>query len=125
VPGDQRDGGFATVWVITAMGLVAAAAAAAMCIGVAIVERHRAAAAADAVALVVALHATDGPTAACQEGIALARIDGARLRRCELQGAVSQVSVAVALPGVLARLGPATGRARAGPASLAQSLRHD
>jgi secretion/DNA translocation related TadE-like protein len=114
------DSGFATVWVVTAMALVVAAAGVAICYGLAIVQRHRAAAAADAVALAVALRSIDGPVAACSEAGALARDDGASLTGCQLQGAVSQVSVAVRLPGVLGRLGPATGLARAGPASLTQ-----
>jgi secretion/DNA translocation related TadE-like protein len=113
-----RDSGFATVWVITAMALVAAAAGVASCYGMAIVQRHRAAAAADAVALAVALRAVDGPAAACSGGVALARLDGGVLTGCQLQGSVAQVSVAVPLPGVLAALGPATARARAGPASV-------
>src|SRR5580692_9517520 len=67
----HHDAGFATVWVVTAMALVAAAAAVALCYGAAIVQRHRAGAAADAVALVVALRAIDGQPAACRAGALL------------------------------------------------------
>jgi secretion/DNA translocation related TadE-like protein len=114
---DGRDDGFATVWVVTAMAIVVASAATALCFGAAALERHRADAAADAVALAVALRAVDGPPGACLAGGALARLDGATLTRCGLQGAIADVVVAVRLPGLLARLGPAVGRARAGPAS--------
>jgi secretion/DNA translocation related TadE-like protein len=117
---DRRDNGFATVWVVTAMAIVAVSAATALCFGAAILERHRADAAADAVALSVALRAVDGPSAACLAGSALASLDGATLTRCDLQGAVSDVVVAVRLPGLLAPLGPAVGRARAGPVSSTQ-----
>jgi secretion/DNA translocation related TadE-like protein len=109
--------GFATVWVVTAMAVVAVAAAVAMSVGVATVERHRAAAAADAVALSVALDAISGQTAACSAGGTLGRLNGAVLTRCMVNGSVAEVAVAVRLPGPLAALGPATGRARAGPAS--------
>lgn len=114
---DCNDRGFATVWVVTSMALVAAAAGVAISYGAATLERHRAAAAADAVALAVALRAVEGPTAACRAGAALGRLDGARVTRCGLQGPVADVAVAVRLPGPLAALGPAIGRARAGPAS--------
>jgi secretion/DNA translocation related TadE-like protein len=113
----HHDAGFATVWVVTAMALVAAAAAVALCYGAAIVQRHRAGAAADAVALVVALRAIDGQPAACRAGALLGRLDGGDVERCEVQGPISDVTVSVRLPGVLARLGSATARARAGPAS--------
>jgi secretion/DNA translocation related TadE-like protein len=117
----QPDGGFATVWVVTSMALVAATTGMALCYGAATLERHRANAAADAVALDVALRAVDGPTSACQAGAVLARLDGAEVTRCDLHGAVADIVVAVRLPGPLTRLGPAIGAARAGPASEAVS----
>jgi secretion/DNA translocation related TadE-like protein len=119
---DAGDRGFATVWVVTAMGVVVIAAAVAIGLGVAVVERHRAAAAADAVALVAALDAVQGPQVACDRGRDLGRLDGAMLTRCRLDGAVSEIEVSVALPGPLAAFGVATGRARAGPVSVASDL---
>jgi secretion/DNA translocation related TadE-like protein len=111
------DLGFATVWVVTAMAVVAAAAAVAISIGVATVERHRAAVAADVVALDAALNAVRGSAVACNVGGALGRLDGASVTRCALDGPVAEVEVAVRLPGALGAFGPAIGRAKAGPAS--------
>jgi secretion/DNA translocation related TadE-like protein len=115
----RRDGGFATVWVVTAMGVVMVAAAVAIGLGVAIVERHRAASAADAAALVAALDAVQGPAVACGQARSLGHLDGAIVTACRLDGAVSQVEVSVRLPGPLASFGAAIGRARAGPVSVA------
>lgn len=111
------ESGFATVWVLAAMAVLTAVTGVVVAVGVAALDRHRAAAAADAVALKVALDAIAGPAVACRDGAFLGRLDGARLIRCVLDGAVATVTVAVALPGPLARLGPAVGTARAGPAS--------
>jgi secretion/DNA translocation related TadE-like protein len=114
---DAPDSGFATVWVLAAMAILAAVTGVVVAVGVATLDRHRAAAAADAVALKVALDAIDGPAVACRDGAFLGRLNGARLTRCVLDGAVATVTVTVSLPGPLARLGPAVGTARAGPAS--------
>jgi secretion/DNA translocation related TadE-like protein len=111
------DQGFATVWVVAAMAVVVAAATVAIGVGVASVERHRAAAAADAVALAAALDAIQGQAAACRDGGEIGQLDGAVVSRCVLTGPVADVAVAVRLPGPLVVLGPAIGRARAGPAS--------
>ena len=111
------DHGFATVWVVSAMGVVVVAAATAAGLGTAIVERHRAADAADAAALGAALHAIDGPAGACAAGAALAADNGARLMRCDMAGSFATVTVSVRLPGPLASFGVAVGEARAGPAS--------
>jgi secretion/DNA translocation related TadE-like protein len=113
----ETDPGFATIWVITAIALVAVAAGVAVCYGGAAFERHRAAAAADAVALAVALDAVQGQVAACRTGAALGRLDGAEVTNCELDGAIADIAVGVQLPGPLARFGLATGHARAGPVS--------
>jgi secretion/DNA translocation related TadE-like protein len=112
-----REAGFATVWVVIAIAVVAAAAGAASCYGVAILARHRADAAADAVALTVALHAVEGQPAACRAGVGVAGLNAAALTRCTLSGPTARVSVVVRLPGFLSALGPATAQARAGPAS--------
>jgi secretion/DNA translocation related TadE-like protein len=113
-----RDSGFATVWVVAAVALVAAAAAVAIGFAAATLDRHRAAAAADASALAAALNSVEGPAVACREGERLARLDGATVTSCEVQGSVALVAVSVPLPGVLRGFGPAIGRAKAGPASL-------
>jgi secretion/DNA translocation related TadE-like protein len=100
------------------MAVVAFGAVVALSIGVATLERHRAAAAADAAALQAALASVQGSAVACREGGVLALRNGARLTRCVLDGSIAEVEVEVRLPGPLAALGPATGRARAGPASV-------
>ncbi len=107
--------GFATVWVITSMALVTVIAGVAICFGLALVQQRRAAAAADAAALSAALLAVQGPAVACQSGAAIARRDGAIVMHCELREADAYVVVAVALPPPIGWLGPAVGRARAGP----------
>ncbi len=116
---DRDERGFATVWVITAMALVTVITGVAICFGVALVQQRRAAAAADAAALSAALLAVQGPTAACQSGTAIGRRDDASITHCELRGADAYVVVAVPLPPPIRWLGPAVGRARAGPAGEA------
>jgi secretion/DNA translocation related TadE-like protein len=104
---------------IAAMALVLAAATIAIGYAVATIERHRAGAAADAAALAAALDAVRGPAAACQQATRLATLDRARLSRCTVSGSIADVSVTVGLPGLFVTLGPATGRARAGPVGAA------
>lgn len=101
------------------MAVVAAATSVALAVGVATLDRHRAANAADAAALAAALHAVAGPDDACGQARVLGRLDGATVTSCAVDGSIVEVTTAVGLPGVLARLGPAIGRARAGPVSLA------
>jgi secretion/DNA translocation related TadE-like protein len=113
----RADRGSATVWLVAAIAVVIAATATALAMGIATLSRHRAAAAADAVALRVALDVIQGPTVACRAGAALAALDGAAVERCAVDGADATVEVTVRLPGPLAVLGPAVGRARAGPVS--------
>jgi secretion/DNA translocation related TadE-like protein len=115
------DAGYATVWVLAAMALIAVVAAAAISYGIALVASARAASAADAAGLTAALWAVDGPAAACARSAAMARLDGGLQTRCAVAGAVAEVVVCVPLPGPLAVWGPAVGRARAGPAAMADS----
>jgi secretion/DNA translocation related TadE-like protein len=112
-----REQGFATVWVLSAMAMVAFATVVSAGEGVAVIERHRAASAADAAALAAALHTIDGPAVACADAGSLAHANGAVVSRCTVAGAFSEVVVTIRLPGPLAGLGSATGRARAGPVS--------
>lgn len=112
----RDDGGYATVWLVTAIAVVCVAAGVAVSLGVVTLERHRAAAAADAVALKVAMMAVEGPAAACRTGAAIGRLDGAVVTECRLSGSIASVEVTIRLPGPFGRFGVATGRARAGPA---------
>jgi secretion/DNA translocation related TadE-like protein len=118
------DGGYATVWVVAAIAVVVAAGVIASGFGTAVVERHHAAAAADAAALEVALRSIAGRPAACRSGAAIAQLNGATLRRCDLHDAIAEVVVEVRLRGVLSVFGSAEGRARAGPASEGHSGGH-
>jgi secretion/DNA translocation related TadE-like protein len=116
-----RDAGFATVWVVSAIALVVATAGASVGFGLVLLARHRAADAADAVALAAAVHAVNGPSAACAAGAALAEVNGVRVTDCQLDGPVATVTVTLALSGPLAAFGPAVGRARAGPSAAAEA----
>jgi secretion/DNA translocation related TadE-like protein len=110
-----NDAGSATLWVVTAMALVLGVGGVSGSVGVVTVERHRADTAADAAALAAAGHVIAGQAAACAAAAEIARVDGAELSRCGLDGAGAQVEVDLALPGVLGRFGHAVGRAHAGP----------
>lgn len=111
----DRERGSATVWVLTACGVLALVGAAAVLVGAAAVARHRATAAADLAALAGAVRAVEGADA-CVEAERLAGANAAELVTCTVSpGAV--VDVEVAVPVRLGRLGSfsATARARAGP----------
>lgn len=109
------DQGSATVWLVIAIAVVVVATGAVASVGAAIVGRQRAGVAADAAALAVAGDVIAGPAAACGEGRRFAAANHAALTGCHLDGTVATVSVSVELPGPLARIGSATGTARAGP----------
>lgn len=111
----DRGAGAALVLAVTALLLLVAATAATL-VAVA-VARQRAAAVADLAALAAAAHALDGPVAACVWAGRTSAADGGRLLTCVLDGDVADVTVEVRPPGPLGRLGAATSRARAGPAS--------
>jgi secretion/DNA translocation related TadE-like protein len=118
-PMSARDRGSAAVWVLSGLAIVLVATSLAVAVGVVTVARHRAATAADAAALAAATHALDGRPAACGEATTLAHANGAQIVACELRGADAIVTVRVGLSGLLARLGSAVERARAGPLSEA------
>jgi len=117
----SREAGSATVFMLVAMGLVAAATAVVCCIGAATTVRHRAASAADAAALAAAIHSTDGQPAACTVAARLARADGGRLVTCPLSGPVAAVEVSIAPGGWLRALGAATVKAMAGPGQASEA----
>jgi secretion/DNA translocation related TadE-like protein len=117
VSSDRRDAGSATLWVVIAMAVVVTVAMGCAAVGTVVVARHRAATAADAAALAAAGDVVAGPAAACAAAAGVARVDGAQLTRCGLDGAGAQVEVRLPLPGGLSRFGSAVGQARAGPAA--------
>lgn len=112
---DDRGAGAVLVLGMAALlALVASTAAALIAVAVA---RQRAAAVADLAALAAAQHALEGPAVACGWAARTSAADAGRLLSCHLDGDVADVAVEVRPPGPLGRLGAATSRARAGPAS--------
>ena len=113
----RRDGGSATVAVLGAVGVILAITVGTLLIVSAVVASHRAQSAADLAALAAAAALVGGepPPAACSAGAAVALRNGARLVLCRAGPDLSvELSVEVV---AAARVGPATARARAGPAA--------
>lgn len=110
----QRDRGSATVWALAALTCLCVVCGAFLAMGQAMVTRHRAAGAADLAALAAADHAGAGRQPACASAAEVARAQGARLLRCEVQGEVSDVTAASG-----SGFFRAEARARAGPAGPA------
>lgn len=117
------DRGSGTVLVLALVLVVVTLAGTADLLGRAVLARHRAEAAADLAALAGAAVLTDpfgagasgqGP---CSRAARVSGLNAARMTRC-VSGADSsvEVEVGVDLPGVLAPMGPARARSRAGPA---------
>ncbi len=101
-----------------AVGLaVVAVGAMGASIGAAVVARHQAQAAADLGALAAAVHALEGPEAACARAARIVSANDARMVSCEVAGLEAVVTAEadpVGLAGVMA--GSARASARAGPA---------
>lgn len=112
----HADRGSGTLLMLALIGLIWSVAVMAMQVGGVRAARHRAYAAADLAALAASAHALDGARSACRSASAIARSAGARLRRCALDGRVSDVVVTSDARNLLP-LGhlTATARARAGP----------
>lgn len=115
-PPSPEDGGFATVWTAGAVMVLLALMAMFTLLGTATVARHRAAGAADLAALAAAGYARAGDQEACRRASGVAERMGARIESCALRGWDAFVEVSVDPGGLLADFGPATARARAGPA---------
>ncbi len=121
----SRDRGSGTVLVAALLVVVAGLASAVAALGHAVLARHRAEAAADLAALaaagVLAEPFGGSPESSvvsspCRRADAVAIANGARLQRCDPVGDGSvTVQVTVPVAGVLARWGPASATARAGP----------
>lgn len=116
---DDASRGSATVLMLAGMGVVLAFTGVVLMISVAEQVRHRAGYAADAAALAAAASALDGDSAACGRGADLAALNGAKLVSCSVRDGISDVTVSVEPPGVLAQFGLVQARARAGPVSAA------
>lgn len=115
--GNDRGAGAVLVLGMAALlALLSSTAAALIAVAVA---RQRAATVADLAALAAAQHALEGSASACGWAGHTTAADAGRLVSCRLDGDVAEVTVEVRPPGPLGRIGAATSRARAGPASRA------
>jgi secretion/DNA translocation related TadE-like protein len=112
----SAESGVAAVWAATAVSVLMAVLLVGLDLGGAVAGRHRAAAAADLAALAAAGHAIHGTGPACDRARRLAEQMGGRLAVCRLVGWEALVEVHVEVGTTLPGIGPAIGRARAGPA---------
>ncbi len=90
-----------------------------LCVGSAVIARHRAQAAADLASLAAAGRLADGADAACAQASAVARAMNTAVTQCEVDHL--DVVVTVDVPVALGRFGMGTARAaaRAGPGEAA------
>lgn len=116
------ESGSATIWVLTASGLVLAAGLLVTLLSVAVLTRHRAEAAADLAALAAADAALQGRAAACGRAGRVAAAGGATLVSCVLVNATAEVVVRLPPTGLLGRLPPVSARSRAGPGPVGTEL---
>ena len=109
--GGMGDRGSATVWTVGAIAVLCVVFGVVLALGQAVVVRHRAAGGADLAALAAADHWAEGAAAACARADRVARAQRARLVRCAVVGAISDVTAASGGGPFEAEV-----RARAGPA---------
>lgn len=116
---EEADRGSASIWVLTAAGIVFAVAAVVVLYGSAVAARHKAGAAADLAALAAADWLWTGDTdAPCSAAAHIARRNGAELVACKAGAGVADVRTKVRLHGLLARIGAAHARSRAVPGAV-------
>jgi secretion/DNA translocation related TadE-like protein len=110
------DRGLATIWVLTACGLLIAVAMGALAVAQVVLLRHHLGSAADNAALAAAARVLDGDE--CRAASRVAAAHGVRLDVCVVDtGGTVLVRVSAPAPGLVARMVPRMeGRARAGPA---------
>lgn len=111
-----RADGSATVWALITVLVIWAGAALSAVEVMAVQVRHRAAAAADAAALAAAGEGGLDPARACRAAQRAAARVGGVLTHCRMAGPYATVSVTMPPPSILAWAGPASARAKAGPA---------
>lgn len=112
---EHRQRGAATVPVIAMAGVLLVVGTAASAVGALVVDHRRAQAAADLAALAGADALASRAGDPCAEAAAIAEADGARLRRCDVSGAVVDVEVVVDGPRWWGREPQLAAHARAGP----------
>lgn len=106
----RSDRGSATVWALGVIAVLCVVFGAVLAVGQVFVLRHQAAATADLAALAAADHWMKGGEGACATAERVARAQGGRIVRCEVEGEISDITAA-------SGTGPLTteSRARAGP----------
>jgi len=116
----ERDGGFASVFMVGAIALVLALGLLLLLLAQVRAARTAAAGAADLAALAAAAEVFHGERAACEaaERVAAAQRPTADVERCTLDGLAVEVTVSVNLPGALRGLPQPEVRAKAGYATL-------
>ncbi|WP_075299049.1 MULTISPECIES: Rv3654c family TadE-like protein [unclassified Pseudonocardia] len=112
------DTGVASVWAAIAAAVLLLVGAVGVDVAAAVRARHVAAAAADLSALAAAGRSVEGTEIACRVAADLAARNGAEVAACHLDGWDALVEARVRWSGLLPIGGPATARARAGPAPL-------
>ncbi|MBP2364405.1 Rv3654c family TadE-like protein [Pseudonocardia parietis] len=112
------DTGVASVWAATAAAVLLVTATVCVDVAAAVRARHVAAAAADLSALAAAGRAVEGVDVACRVATDLAARNRAALTACRLDGWDALVETEVRRSGLLPVRGPASARARAGPAPV-------
>ncbi|HEU0213939.1 MAG TPA: Rv3654c family TadE-like protein [Jiangellaceae bacterium] len=113
------DRGAGSILVLSGVMVVLTALLVAVALGGGYLARHRAAAAADLAALAGAGRLWAGPAAACSSANGVARVNGAVVRSCRVEGGQVEVVTSVDVTGPAAVLGDVARRARAGPAATA------
>jgi secretion/DNA translocation related TadE-like protein len=112
------DAGVASVWAATAAAVLLLVGTVGVDVAAAVRARHVAAAAADLSALAAAGRSVEGADVACRVAADIAARNGAEVAACRLDGWDALVETRVRWSGLLPIRGPATARARAGPAPL-------
>jgi secretion/DNA translocation related TadE-like protein len=104
--------------VLSGVSVLLAMTVGALLVGSAVVASHRAQSAADLAALAAATSLVGGEpaTSACSAAAAVAIRNGARLATCRAEADLS-VELSVEVSAAAQRIGAATARSRAGPAS--------
>lgn len=108
------DRGSASLYVVAFSALIVFVAVAAMLLGGVFSMRQRADTAADLAALAAARNRLSSVSSPCKVARTVADENGARLVACRLSAEAVEVTTEVRGTGLLGRLPPAQGRARAG-----------
>jgi secretion/DNA translocation related TadE-like protein len=100
---------------VAMIAVLVAVTTGALCLGSAVIARHRAQAAADLAALAAARRLADGPDAACAQATAIARAMKSAIAQCTVDGVDVVVAANVLVTLGKLGMGTASASARAGP----------